>query len=380
MAKKEKLSLGELLEQAIVKDENIPYELPSNWVWTKVGYVSEFERGITFPSSAKNHGEGENLIPCIRTANIQEQLEIDDLLYIDRSYMKKNTKKLLSENDILMSSANSRELVGKVSYVENLSQEMTFGGFVLNIRAQKILSKILFYYLRLEFLSGKFMGESTQTTNIANINSTILSEYLFPLSPLSEQQRIVNLIESIFEKLDRAKELAQNALNSFDNRKSAILHKAFTGELTAKWREENGVDLEKDWEEKKCKDIPYLTKGADENVISYKLPNRWKWMNIGDLFNVFSGKGFKEKEYAEDGIKLLRITNVSYNGLVWDDCKFLPIEYTQKEKDLIVKKDDIVLALNRPITNNKLKISKINLDGECILYQRVGCLRIVNEE
>ncbi|MBP2661375.1 MAG: restriction modification system specificity protein [Firmicutes bacterium] len=49
---------------------------------------------------------------------------------------------------------------------------------------------------------------------------------------------------------DRAKELAQNALDSFENRKSAILHKAFTGELTRKWREENGVSFENDWTEK----------------------------------------------------------------------------------------------------------------------------------
>ena len=69
-----------------------------------------------------------------------------------------------------------------------------------------------------------------------------------PIPPLAEQKRIVAVIESLFEKLHAAKELAQNALDSFENRKAAILHKAFTGELTGKWREENGVSLD-EWEE-----------------------------------------------------------------------------------------------------------------------------------
>jgi type I restriction enzyme S subunit len=71
---------------------------------------------------------------------------------------------------------------------------------------------------------------------------------------LAEQRRIVDRIESLFAKLDQAKELAQNALDTFETRKAAILHKAFTGELTAKWREKNGVGMES-WEEKRFGDI-----------------------------------------------------------------------------------------------------------------------------
>ena len=45
----------------------------------------------------------------------------------------------------------------------------------------------------------------------------------------------------IFPNWDEAKEKAQNVVDGFETRKAAILHKAFTGELTAKWRKENGV-------------------------------------------------------------------------------------------------------------------------------------------
>ena len=201
--------------------------VPNNWLWIKMSSVCKLERGITFPATAKEKKSSPNNIPCLRTTNVQEKLRIDDLIYVDKIYMKNNPAKLVCVDDIIMSSANSRELVGKTCYVDNLPFPMTFGGFVLNIRAKGILSKYLFYFLRHEFLLGKFMEKSSQTVNIANINTSKLSNYLIPLPPLDEQQRIVDIIESLFAKLDKAKALAQNVINNYELRRSSILHKVF---------------------------------------------------------------------------------------------------------------------------------------------------------
>lgn len=252
--KKDVLSLEEKLEQALVPVEEQPYKVPENWCWTRIREICEFERGITFPASAKEHELTEENIACLRTANIQEELELEDLLYVNKGYMKGNEAKLVKNDDIIMSSANSRELVGKVSYVYDVNEPMTFGGFVLNIRAKKILSKYLFYMLRFEFLSGRFMGESTQTTNIANINTTTLGNYYFPLPPLTEQHRIVEQIEGLFAKLDEAKEQVQSVLDNSEERKSAILFKAYSGVLTKEWRNQNGKSQD-EWQEVCLKDV-----------------------------------------------------------------------------------------------------------------------------
>lgn len=252
--KKTALTIEERLQQALVPAEEQPYEVPENWVWVRLGAVCGFERGITFPSSAKQNERDDENIPCLRTANVQDELELNDLIYVNKKYYKNNIDKLIRKNDIIMSTANSRELVGKTSFVYKVEYPMIFGGFVMALRANKLLSKFLFYYLRLEFLLGRFRGESTQTTNIANISSSVLGEYTFPLPPLSEQQRIVERIEELFAKLDEAKERLQEVADSFAVRKAAILHKSFTGELTKQWRLENGVSDES-WEEKFVKDI-----------------------------------------------------------------------------------------------------------------------------
>ena len=327
------LTPEERLQAALVPDWEWPYKLPENWCWTRIGMVSNFERGITFPAAAKEAAPTEDNIPCLRTANVQENLEIDDMIYVNRGFMKGNIAKLVRENDIIMSSANSRELVGKSSLVTHIPFPMTFGGFVLNIRAKEMSSKYLFYFLRHEFLAGKFIGESSQTTNIANINTTTLGNYEIPLPPLPEQQRIVDRIESLFAKLDEAKEKAQAVVDSFETRKAAILHKAFTGELTAKWREEHGVGMES-WEKKRLSDV----------VTEFKY-------------------GTSEKsDYNNKGIPVLRIPNIGDNGIDLSDIKYLNHRNVDSESQ--IHEEDILI-----IRSNGSR----DLVGKAVLVPELGC-------
>ena len=87
---------------------------------------------------------------------------------------------------------------------------------------------------------------------------------VFPLPPLPEQQRIVDRIESLFAKLDEAKQKARDARDSFETRKAAILHRAFTGELTAQWKKEHGVGMES-WERLKLGEIGTLERGRSQH-------------------------------------------------------------------------------------------------------------------
>ena len=65
-----------------------------------------------------------------------------------------------------------------------------------------------------------------------------------PMPPLDEQQRIVSLLDELFADLDEAKTLAQAVVDGSKLRRAAILHKAFTGELSQLWRDEHGTTLD----------------------------------------------------------------------------------------------------------------------------------------
>ena len=239
MAKKEKLSLDEMLEKALVKDEDKPYEVPSNWVWTRLGEVN-FRKSKSINPKNKPDAKFELYSVPSYDENYPE---------IVTGFEIGSTKQIVEKNDVLLCKINPRlNRVWVVSEYTDFFKIASSEWIVITLI--KLNPKYIAWCLR-----SKYFRE-LMLSNVSGVGGSLtrsrpkeVYEFPIPLAPLAEQQRIVDTIESFFKKLDRAEELVQNVLDSFEARKSAILHKAFNGELTAKWREENGVDFEREWEE-----------------------------------------------------------------------------------------------------------------------------------
>lgn len=313
------------LAQALVSAEEQPYPVSLNWCWTTVGVIASVRGGKRIPKG-KHLTETRTSHPYVRVTDFNNRsVIVEQVKYIDDDTFDLIHNYTISSNDIYISIAGT---IGKVGIIPDF-----FDGANLTENAAKITNikgieqKYLLWLLESEFAQTQ-MKDSTISTTQPKLALFRIENIKIPLPPYGEQQRIVARIESLFAKLDEAKEKARAVVDSFETRKAAILHKAFTGKLTAKWRKEHGIGL-----------------------------NSWKRTTINDIFEVFSGKGFKEKEYSTDGIKLLRISNVTYNSLVWEDTKYLPKSYLLQEYALVLQPEDIVMALNRPITNGKLKVS-----------------------
>ncbi|MGM8718838.1 restriction endonuclease subunit S [Enterobacter kobei] len=106
--------------------------------------------------------------------------------------------------------------------------------------------------------------------------------------------------------------------------------------------------------------------------------SQWDAVSLGDIIKIKSGQGFKAEEYSKsqniNKVRLLQIENVGYGTTKWtDNVKYLPDDYLSSYKEFTLEKGDVVLALNRPVTNNQLKITTLKSeDVPSILYQRVG--------
>lgn len=172
------------------------------WTTVSLGDVCEFERGITFPSGAKEFSKTDSNIACLRTANIHDDVDLTSLWFIDKSFLKNNPAKLIKSGDIIMSTANSKELVGRSILIKSVSDEMTFGGFVTAIRTKLLESSFLHLFLKHKTLRGDFSKIATQTTNIANLNTKILSTVPISFPGINEQKRIVAKIEELYSVLD----------------------------------------------------------------------------------------------------------------------------------------------------------------------------------
>ena len=234
--KKTALTIEERLQQALVLAEEQPYEVPENWVWVRlIGNVNLCLDGYRKPINSNERAK--------RVGNVPYYGATGQVGWID-DYLTDEHLVLLGEDG-----APFLDLLKDKAYVIFGKAWVNNHAHILKSCFGEIGNVFLMHYLNTvdykDFVKGTTRLKLTQGS---------MQLMPFPLPPLSEQQRIVERIEELFAKLDEAKERLQEAVDSFAVRKAAILHKAFTGELTKQWRLENGVSDES-WEEVSLKEL-----------------------------------------------------------------------------------------------------------------------------
>ena len=242
--KKTALTIEERLQQALVPAEEQPYEVPENWVWVRLGEVNKYVSKSVNPIS-----EPDKIFELYSVPSMA-----DDYPEIIAGSDIGSSKQSVCKEDVLLCKINPRiNRVWKVSqFTDN---ELIASSEWIIIRNNHINANYLMYCFQSKYFR-EFM-----LSNVSGVGGSLMraqpkyvQTYPIPLPPLSEQQRIVERIEELLAKLDEAKERLQEVADSFAVRKAAILHKAFTGELTKQWRLENGVSDES-WEDKLLGDV-----------------------------------------------------------------------------------------------------------------------------
>ncbi|MCQ2593419.1 MAG: restriction endonuclease subunit S [Treponema sp.] len=326
-----------------------PYELPEGWKWCKLGDVCKFENGYAFKADKFS----KTGIPVIRITNIKEnEIDLSDCIHSGETNI--DDKFLVRKGDLLI--AMSGATTGKNGVY--LSEEKVYlNQRVGNIKVidNKILNdKFRNFYIQekeQEILRNAYGGAQP------NISSNKICEMLFPLPPtLEEQQRIVNRIETLFAKLDQAKEKAQNVVDTFETRKASILHKAFTGELTKKWRKGNGVG-DDSWEEKKLEEISLKIGDGLHGTPIYAENGKFAFINGNNFSNDHieiksDTKYVDEDEYKKHFIELFvdKTVFVSINGTLGKTAFF------NDEKVILGKSACYINVKNEFLSKHFLKI------------------------
>jgi type I restriction enzyme, S subunit len=326
--------------EPISRDE-APFEIPSAWSWTRLGAIAELVRGISFPASAKSDNPGPGLLPCFRSGNVQLEMIWDDFIFVPRTALR-NTQQLVHTGDILISIANSYELVGKCAIVKRVQEQATFGAFLAAVRLYLVSPEYIRYILSSEYSANKFRLGSAQTTNIANITFATIRDHPVPLPPLPEQHRIAAKVDELMALCDRLQtarseretrrdrltaaslarlnepnpdaaafaEHAHFALNNLDalttrprqvkQLRQTILNLAIRGRLVpqdpndqpasemlkqiAAWRSRAVTDRKIRAPRKPLSEIT-------RPEVPYDLPIGWEWSRLGNLIYIRSGDG-----------------------------------------------------------------------------------------
>ncbi|WP_077731548.1 restriction endonuclease subunit S [Methylocaldum sp. 14B] len=289
---------------------------PINWANANLGEVCEIIRGITFPASVKEDEQTSSNICCLRTSNIQDELDWSDTYFVPSEYVKRENQ-IVREGDILMSMANSYELVGKVSLVRTLPYKASFGAFLSSIRAcSDINGKYLYYILKTHSVQSSLRRGSSQTVNIANISVKAMSAIEIPIAPLNEQKRIADKLDQTLAIVERARARLARVPDILKRFRQSVLAAATEGRLTEDWRRDNPIsetgavllqriryDHYRRWEQTqtKVKGKAVRLLNADGLAAGYKPPEKVDADDLTDLPETWSwGSGAEIVEPGAD--------------------------------------------------------------------------------
>lgn len=325
-----------------VPAEEQPYPIPENWCWVKLGNLYEINPKITADDTIlasfvpmERIGAGMTgrftfeIQPWGKARKNHTQFADGDVAFAKISPCFENQKSMMVQGLMNGIGGGTTELI--ILRQAQMNQKYTF----LLVSTEDFISR----------------GKATYSGTVGQqrISMDFVKAYPVPVPPLPEQHRIVTRIESLFAKLDEAKEKTQAVVDGFELRKSAILHKAFTGELTERWRKEHGVGLDS-----------------------------WETKRINEIAKPRAGYAFDSKKFTNSGYQIIRMGNL-YGGEL--DLSRNPVFISLDDVDetalkrALVNDGDILITL----TGTKYKrdygyaVSILN-PTNLLVNQRILCL------
>ena len=347
-----------------------------NWIEATLGEVCNINMGQSPPSSTYNTEK-------IGLPFFQGKAEFTTLHPVVIKWCSE-PKKIANENDILLS---VRAPVGTTNVA---NQKCAIGRGLAAISYSRNYKYILYY---LKLIERKLDSQGTGTTFKA-ISGNILKSQTIPIPPLPEQRAIVAKTEQLFSELDNGVANLKAAKDKLEIFRQAVLKKAFEGELTKEWRKQQTnlptTDelLEKISKKRKTWIEAEVAKGNTEAKrignklkklkttahISEKIPTGWCWASFLQSCHLVIDCHNKTAPYEDNGIHLVRTTNVRNGRLnLKEKIKYVSQEtFEYWSRRCIPEPGDILFTREAPMGEAAI----IPKDTQVCMGQRMMLLKV----
>jgi putative phosphoribosylformylglycinamidine synthase len=368
-------SLKKTKPLAAISEEEIPFEIPENWVWVRLGELL-FQLTDGSHSTPKYTNQG---VPFLSVKNISSgKISFEDTKFISKEEHLELTKRCKPEKgDILLSK------VGTTGIPVLVKDDIEFSIFV-SIALLKFSSHFICPQFLIYFIQSPLVQEQAKqnTRGVGNKNWVLaaIANTTIPLPPLTEQQQIVAKLNRLLTEIDELKTQEQALLatqNAFPKKlRAALLQAAVQGELNER-TSENARDLLAAIQAEKAalqkagklkKDKPLAA--ISEEEIPFAIPENWMWVRLGEIVNINSGVTFKKEEQLKiekGNIRVLRGGNIKNNSIHFlsDDIYLSP---NNVKDDLLLNKNDILTPAVTSIEN----VGKFGIVREHVINTTYG--------
>ena len=387
-------------------EDEIPFEVPEGWEWTKIRCVSsEILYGVS--ESAKESGKYR----LLRITDIQDdKVDWESVPFTDFPE-DKVANYILKNGDIVF--ARTGATVGKSYLIEKLSVESIYASYLIRIRTSQQLNP---KYIKYFFGSLCYWNQITDKSSgigQPNVNGSSLANLYIPIPPYDEQGRILPAIEKSFALIDSLENDKEDLQTAIKQAKSKILDLAIHGKLVSqdssdepasvlleKLRVEKEAKI-KAGELKRDKNDSYIYKNTTDNCyyekfngkdpvcideeIPFDIPKEWTWCRLSELAELKGGKripaGMSATKDKTDHI-YIRVSDMKNDTITTDDLHYISDTIFEQIKQYIIGKDDLYLTIAGTIgrvgevpelfdkmnlTENALKITNININKKYLL-------------
>ena len=320
-------------------DEEIPFEIPQGWEWTRIGNIFNHTSGKQQSSSNKNSGTPQKFIT---TSNLYWGYFVLDNVKIMN----------FTEEEIRTCSATKGDLLvceGGAGYgrsaIWNEDYDICLQNHVHRLRP--CISGICEYVYHFIYLLKESNNLASVGTAMPGLSANRLKGLLLPFPPLSEQRRIVAKLGELLPQVEKYSKV-QSYLDELnvsinDKLKKSILQEAIQGKLVPQITREGTAQelleqirqekqrLTKEGKLKKSALTDSVIYKGDDNKyyervdkseidisdeIPFEIPQSWSWCRLSNVITLLSGRDLTPDRYnsKENGIPYITGASNFYNG------------------------------------------------------------------
>lgn len=368
-----------------VVKEDIPFQIPDNWRWVKIGWIMGIERGGSPRPIKAFLTSDENGINWIKIGDVAKNGK-----YIEETKEKikpegEKKSRRVFPGDFLLTNSMS---FGR-PYISKVEGCVHDGWLILRNELKLFYYDYLYYLLSSPYAYEQFSKKATGST-VDNLNIDKVASAVVPLPPINEQKTIVERIEAIFEILARIDALQSQYVYNKETLKSKLIDAAIQGKLTEQLPEDGTAEelisiisnRKKDMQNagviKNSKPLPTIS----EDEIPFEIPENWMWVHLDDITTkITSGStptgGRKSNAYVESGYCFFREQNVYNDGIHQEGMVYITDELLSTRENSTVLAKDILLN----ITGGSIGRCALIPDdfGKGSINQHILIIRLVDE-
>lgn len=321
-----------------ISEDEIPFEIPENWVWTRFGQLVINRDSERIPLSVS-----------------QREILEKKYNYYGASGVIDKVDKYIFDKTLLLIGEDGANLLSRSTPIAYLAH----GKYWVNNHAHVLdcINEILMNYI-MQYINAISLAPYVTGTAQPKMNQAKMNGIIVPLPPLAEQKRIVARLKEILPQVDEY-EKAYNELQELnkkfpDNLKNSLLQMAIEGKLVEQRAEDgNAADLLKgikaektrlikEKKIKKEKPLPEIS----EDEIPFEIPDNWCWAYVGDLFMHNTGKAMnssaKKVNKAGSIRKFITTSNVYWNKFELTNVKEMFFSDDELDRCTITKGDILI--------------------------------------